>query len=334
MQTAAAPARKIEVPAHPRFKGFEAFAAREIFPRLAEKDAERRRVLRRVLLIVAATAVIIALLLVLAFAVLEMGTFMGLLAFGLAPAIIGGLTAIATAASFQSRFNEFLLTKTCEHLKLRYTGSKPTLPFSRFMEARLLPKHDECKFEDGADGVAPGVVFSAAEAMLIEKGKTDQGGDDDKEAWRGLLMEVPAPRPFAGRTIVLPERGAIDRFFDDRAAERIELGVGEIEKGLEIRTTDPAEARAVLTERVMRRLGELASRLGREKPALGLIESSILFAVETGRDRFPAPSIFDPIDEADYLDRVLADFAHLLELAEALHEALGARGGRSSPLSS
>lgn len=284
--------------------------------------------LRRVLLIVAATAVVIALLLVLAFVVLKMGTFMGLLAFGLAPAIIGGMTAIAQVGSFQSSFNEFLLAKTCEHLQLRYTGSNPTLAFARFMEARLLPKHDACKFEDGADGVAPDTVFSAAEATLIKKGKTDQGGDDDKEVWRGLLVEVPAPRPFAGRTIVLPERGAIDRLFDDRAAERIELGVGALEQGLEIRSTDADEARAVLTERVMRRLGELAGRLGRERPALGLFEGSVLFAVESERNRFPAPSIFDPIDQTDFLDRVLADFAHLLELAEALHDALGQRAGR------
>lgn len=323
MRTAARLPRKLELPAHPRFKGFQSFAEREIVPHLAEKEAERRAALRRAKLTGGATALIVALLPAVSIGVLEWGALFSMFAFGLVPAIVGGFLALLPLARFQSSIGDFLLAKTCAHLGLRHTGAAPALSLERFHAARLLPQYDSHHFEDGIEGDAPDLAFRAAEASITQSRSNSDGGPDEETAWRGLLVEVPAPRRFQGRTLVIPARGAVERFFDQRDAERISLGLGELEEGLEIRTTDPGEARAVLTERVMRRLAELARRLGRERPALALIDDSVLLAIASERDRFRAASAFAPVDAAPALERLAADIAQLLDLAEALGDALG-----------
>ena len=328
MRTAARLPRKLDLPAHPRFKGFQAFAEREIVPHLAEKEAERRAALRRAKLTGAATALIAALLLAVSIGVLEWGTVFSLFAFGLVPLIAGGILAVLPLARFQSSLGDFLLAKTCAHLGLRHTGTAPALSIERFREARLLPRHGSHRFEDGIEGHEPDLAFRAAEASITQSRSNSDGGSDEETVWRGLLVEVPTPRRFQGRTLVIPARGAVEQFFDKRDAERISLGLGALEDGIEIRTTDPGEARAVLTERVIRRLAELARRLGRERPALALIDDGVLLAIASERDRFRAGSAFAPLDAAPALERLAADIALLLDLAEALGDALGPRGDR------
>ncbi len=311
---------KHDLPAHPRFKGFEAFAARDIFPRLASMEDGRRRVVRRAKLISLAAAAVLAVLA--ALASLDIIGLFGLVALGILSALAAAFAAGWPLMSFASNVDAFLLGKACEHLKLRHTGDAPGLPLERFLEARLLPRHGQWKLEDGIECDEPGLSFAAAEATLTRSGTDSEGRAESETAWRGLLVAVPAPRPFAGRTLVIRARGAIEQFIDLRAAERIELGLPELEQGLEIRTTDAAEARAVLTERVMRRIVELARRLGPDAPALGLCEDSVLLAIESAKNRFRSGSVFQPFDTAEALGDLLADVALLLELAEALSDAL------------
>lgn len=331
----ASPPPRLEVPAHPRFAGFAAFAARELLPWLAAKEADRRRALRGAAFGAGIVAAFVAALQVFAFAVLGTEPLFNLVAFGAVPALMGGFAAQWPLRRFRADIKDHLLERICAQLGLRHTGDAPGLPFARFAEARLLPAHDDFALSDGIEtmegATAGGGAFTAAEAKLTER-SSDSDGDRTRTAWRGLLVAVPAPRPFTGRTIVIPERGRIERFFDSRAAERIELGMPDLERGIEIRTTDPAEARAALTATVMRSFADLARNLAPARAALALVEGDVLLAIETEVNRFEGGSVFQPLDGAGLLGRLLADFALLLQLAEALGGAVrGMPGARGSP---
>jgi len=342
MPTPVWPQQKLQLPAHPRFKRFDAFAAREIFPRLAELEAERRRVRRRALIIALGTVVIVPILVWLTSEYTDIHGFTGVVLFGVLPAIGGAVAASSTLLRFRVDLPDILLPKTCEHLGLRYTGTDSALPLHRFTEARLLPPFHDVKFWGGVESTGPDLVFTAAGTKLIPPPKpqdSDAAGfshDYGTTIWRGLLVAVQAPRWFRGRTLVIAKRGRMSRLFDrvsglfdDRADEErpksVELGLGEREAGLEILATDPAEARQILTESVTRRLVELLRQLGREQASLGFIEDSALLAIQTDGTLFYAGSPAKPLGRVEILEQLLADYALIFELAEAFRDALGPR---------
>lgn len=243
------PQIKLDVPAHPRFKGFEAFAAREIFPHIASREAERQKVARNAKTFgIAAAAIVAALLLLGLFGAADLS---GVVVLSIVTVLIAAFAGFWPLAGFASDFNDFLVARTCEHLKLRHTGADESVSLARFREAGFLPAHDKHRFEDGIACDDPGAAFSAAETRLIET-RSDSDGDSDHTVWRGLLMEIPMQRPFEGHTLVLPRGGKLQLVLDKRGVERIELGVSELDERLEIRTTNMAEARALLSIRFMR----------------------------------------------------------------------------------
>jgi hypothetical protein len=315
--------RKLTLPAHPRFKGFEAFAAREILPHIAKKEAERAKLLGFAKKTVIAVAVLMAGLA--ALAILGLLDMFGLLALAIVIALAAAFAAGWPLLSFASSFNEFLVAKTCEHLGLRHTGASSSLPIAHFTAARFLPAHDSYRFEDGMECEGSDLAFNAAETILSESQSDSDGSSSDTTVWRGMLMEVRVQRRFEGRTLVLPRGGKLQFALDKRDLERIQLGLGEIEDALEIRTTHPSEARAVLGARLMRRLADIAARPGSERAALGLAGGGVLVAIESDRDRFQGGSVFQPIDLTEQLGRIAADIALLLELAETVRDALGER---------
>jgi hypothetical protein len=130
---------RLDLPQHPRFKGFEAFAAREILPRLAEMEAERRRVVRRAKLVAIATAAIVLGLVVLG--VLEIIGIFGVIVPAILLTLLGVFLGGWPLMSFASNMGNFLLAKTCEHLGLRHTGANPSLPLERFRAAALRHAH-------------------------------------------------------------------------------------------------------------------------------------------------------------------------------------------------
>ncbi len=314
--------RHFDVPGHPRFAGFEAFARREIFPWLAEKETERRATVRRFRAVIAITVAVVALLQVLAFAVFEAHPAVAVIAFGAVPAFLGGGLAWMLLYMLRAKMKQFLLPKVCGQLKLRYTGASAEFPFAAFLATGMLPRHDRHSLEDGIESDEAGVLFHAAEARLSVRKTTKNGTGSYSVIWRGLLLAARPPRPFKGLTLVMPERSFMGRLFESRPAERIELGLGELEEDLEIRSTFPEEARMFLTERVMRRLAELARRLGPERPSLALMGEHVLLAIRTNKDRFEGGSLWRPMDDPARIEALLLELGHLFDVTAALGDAL------------
>lgn len=313
----------LALPDHPRFAGFGRFAEREIRPWLVEQDAARRKTVRLMVKIGAGTAALIAILLFLAFSVFAMHPAVALIVCGGVPAFLGGGAIWLVGFAFRTKLKGFLLSKVCGQLGLRYVGPSPAFPIAAFDAAGLFPRHDRRHLEDGMEGDERGMPFAVAEARISRRRSTSKSGSANYTVvWRGLVIACAAPREFRGLTLIMPERGFVDRLFGSAPAERITLGLPELEAGLEIRTTDRQEAKMVLVERVMRRLAELGRRLGRERPSLALAGEHVLLAVPSRADRFEGGSLFAPLDDPRRLEELLAEIALVLALAGELADAL------------
>jgi hypothetical protein len=326
--------RPIDVPAHPRFAGFAPFYQREILPWLIEKEAARRKAVRRATSIAVATIAVVAALQALMHGVVGMDTILAIILFGMVPGFLGGAGAWLLLTLFRAEMKGFLLPKVAERLKLEFKGASAAFPFDAFMGAGMLPRHARHQIEDVIASEEAGIVFEAAEARLQTRQSSKSGGSSYRTFWRGLLFAARTPRPFKGLTLVMPERGFVARIFESRPAERIALGLSALEAGLEIRSTLPEEARTVLTERVMRRLDELRRRLGSDRPSLALAGDRVLLAVRSKKDRFEGGSLFKPLDDPARIEALLLEFGDLFDLADALGHALKlerARAPQSPP---
>lgn len=315
-------ARPIDVPHHPRFAGFAPFYQREILPWLIEKEAARRKTVRRALTVLAVTIAVIAGLQALMHGVFGMSTMLAIILFGIVPAFLGGAGAWLMLTMFRAQMKGFLLPKVADRLKLDYTGPSPGFPFDAFMGSGMLPRHARHVLEDGIASEEAGILFEAAEARLQTRSTSKSGSSNYRTIWRGLLFAARTPRPFKGITLVMPERGFVARLFERDPGERITLGLGELEEGLEIRTTLPEEARMALTERVMRRLHELQRKLGSDRPSLALAGDRVLLAIRSKKDRFEGGSLFEPLDDPARIEALLLEFGDLFDLADALGQAL------------
>ena len=311
---------RIDIPDHPRFAGFEAFAAREIFPWLASEDASRKGALRRAAIVVGATIAVIFVLQLMGPDEVSDHRFVRSFLYFMLPAGLGGFLAYSVVSRYRSRIKNSLLTKICRQLGLAYTGEKPTLSLGPFDRAGMFPRYDREFVSDGIENAQSGIAFRAAEVRL--KRESSDSDTSDRTVWEGLLFAARPHRPFEGLTVVMPERSFIARLFGRRPAKRIELGLGELEAGFEIRSTDPEEARRILTERVMRKVGDLARLLSPERASLALAGEDVLLALRSGEDRFELGSMADPLDDPQRISTILRELALLFELADALDEAL------------
>ncbi|MCW5771015.1 MAG: DUF3137 domain-containing protein [Rhodospirillaceae bacterium] len=272
---------------------------------------------------IAITVVVIALLQVLAHFVFGMSPILAAIIFGAVPAFLGGGGAWLLLVMLRAEMKAFLLPKICERLKLRYTGPSPEFPFAAFGDSGLLPRCDRHTLEDGIENAETGIAFAAVEArLMVRKGTTKSGSPTYKVIWRGLLFAARLPRTLKGATLVMPARGFVARLFESRPAERIELGLGSLEAGLEIHTTHAEEARFVLTERVMRHLDAMGKKFGPDRPSLALLDHRVLLALRSKRDRFEGGSLFRPLDDPVRLEGLLFELADVFELADALGAAL------------
>ena len=323
----AANRRPLDLPVHPRFVGFEAYAQREIFPWLAGLEGERRNAVRRFRKILAITAAIIAVSLTVSLAVFGMNPGTAIVLFAGFPAFIGIGFAFILLHLLRLKMKAGLMPKVCAPLKLRYTGTSSDFPVADFVASGMIPHHDRYGFEDGIASEESGIAFAAAEATFSVR-RRSKGNDRYDPVWRGLLIAARVPRPFKGITLLMPPAGFVSRLFENRDADQITLGVGSAEDGLEIRSTSPEETRTVLTERVMRRLAELAARLGKEQPSLALKGNHVLLAIRSSRNRFEGGSLWKPMDDPARIENLLQELLLVFEVTEALGNAMRLERGR------
>lgn len=123
----------------------------------------------------------------------------------------------------------------------------------------FLPPHDDATCSDGFIGSYKEVRIQMTELTLKERKEKNR----TSVSFRGLLLELTFNKPFLGQTLVVPDRGVFSFMFQrcPSSMQRIELEDPEFEKCFEAYSTDPVEARYLLTTSFMERLLQLNQTL-------------------------------------------------------------------------
>lgn len=221
------------------------------------------------------------------------------------------------------------LAKECVlgHLGYSYDRKAEQFPFQRFEQLYLLPSRGNFRISDQIQGVLDGVGAEICKAEKIEKKRRKRssfrvGGFDLSGALRrsrasdrfvGGLIVADCPKPFRGRTVVLPNdlhpRNLFSGAFQN-IGERVELESDDFNSAFIVYSTDQVEARYLLTPTTMERLLRLRKPTVREL-SLGFDEGKVWIAFNDRRDWFPDPGVNGDAADPAYLDEMKKELDYI-----------------------
>ena len=213
-----------------------------------------------------------------------------------------------------------LTGKICDYFGFEFEPRGFDFPIDDF--AAVIPPHRRKQLEDRIAGRHDGTNFALCEARFMRR----SGGKDskDKEVFRGLLLAFELPEPFKGETVLTPDWGGAVNLLESwrQKGERVLLEGIEFEETFEVYSTDPLEARAILTPLFMERVMQLAEYLGsRKSVGLAFQGNRLLLAIRHVRteSRFEAGHVFSEIDNwPERAERVKDQIETVLGIVDVL----------------
>ena len=305
---------------HLELKGFSAFYETEILPKLARDEAGRalaQKKMYRALWIIC-----IAMVFAIAFAVYIHAALPVHVMLPITITVMGGIMSMGTASHFifkdiQSATKHNILSGICQFLGWSFQEHIQTPPlFETYVNLGLLPKRfTRSKFEDQISGTAHGVRFEFFEAHL-ENEQSSGKKTNSVTVFRGQLLSLEFNKAFAGRTVVLRDKGWLQGK-KKQGMKRVGLVDPVFEDIFEAYGTDQVEARYLLTPTFMQRLVDLENSVDGSKIRFGFVEGFLLIAVETG-NRYESGSMFEPLVNTGRTQKILDEIGVVYDVIDGV----------------
>lgn len=191
----------------------------------------------------------------------------------------------------------------------------------RHRDVGLVPAWDRSGYEDRVTGRRGAVDFELFEAHLEEKRTTTDSRGRTQTSWvtvfKGQCLRFDFHKTFYGRTLITRDAGFFNRFGGASGLQRASLEDPVFEKIFEVYTSDQVESRYLLTPDFMQKLVDLEGvfKGGRLKAAF---DGGEMFVTVQGGNLFEPGSMFKPLDSADRVEELLADFAAVFGLIDTV----------------
>lgn len=251
-------------------------------------------------------------------AALQFGFFTGLAGFGIAE-----LIKLPVLNKLKGGINGAI----ADALGLQFSAEvQPGDAFARAETFKLLPNHDNARFEDLWWGNIGNLAFSLHEAKLTEQ----RGGSKNRRTvtvFEGSLMLIAFARPFVGTTLV-ERSGRHQGFLMFGEREELELGGVQLrradmtdprfEDAFTVWSSDGVEARYLVHPDYIERLVAVEQAFAGQKIRALFHEGALLVILETG-NLFESGSLEASEDHA-LVERSIAQFTALADLATKLNE--------------
>lgn len=266
-------------------RDFESYYAREIGPALAGLETHRQKRMWLVIGLAILGAIGFGAVALLAQMDRSDGPI-ALAAFGVG---LGGLVSAGFVyLGLTNRYKQVLTGGVCAYLGFEYALGKFDFPLDRFKP--LLPFYQSAKLEDRIDGHVSGVDFALCEGKFSRR----------KAKWRALMLVYSFNKPFEGETTVVADTGwvgnALERIRQN--GKRVQLEDPRFEELFEVFSTDPVEARYLLTPCLMERIVELVGRLNNQRGvSMAFMDNRLFLTIRIGpaARRFEIGNVFRPV---------------------------------------
>ena len=269
--------------------GFDRAYRNEIAPHLDEMEARRRRRVKSFYLRIAGFAVIVAVLGGAVYTSELYRTHGYLMPVLLAVAILAGYFVISRPVTRQrAEVKDLVIGPVCAFLGDVHYECKPSRHEpdpDRFEDLGVVPSHSRARLEDRFIGRYRDTGFQMVEARLAS------GGKNKHTVFKGLLFDIEVPKPFAGRILMIGDKGAlvnkVSAFFKEKfgGLERLEFG-GAFEARYEVYTDRPEAARSLLSPGFQDTMVALAEAADRRALNAAMAEGRFLLALPHRKDLF------------------------------------------------
>ncbi len=302
------------------FKDFPRLFQDEIRPALLSREAERQAVVakaRQARYVGIALAVLGGLA----------GIFLVRHPFAAIAAAVVGLGYLYWGGRDVRRFSreakDLIVLPVVRRLGLAFTAEPGSVEsIYRHHEVGVVPSWDRANYEDRLTGRRDGVEFELFEAHLEERRTSSDSKGRTQTRWvtvfRGQCLRFEFSKRFYGRTLVTRDAGLFNRFGGGKGMSQAKLEDPVFEKIFEVYTTDQVESRYLLTPDLMQNLVDLEKAFhgGRLKACF---DGGEMFITLEGGNLFEPGSMFKPLDSVDRVRELLADFAAIFGILDAVN---------------
>lgn len=275
--------------------GFDRVYRNEIAPHLDELEAKRRRRVKSFYLRIAVTLAVAAAAggAVYAFRLYE-EYLTPVMLLGIAILAVGYFAISQPARQHREAVKDLVIAPICRFLgDLDYERKPKTrLPNpDRFEEIGVVPGHNRATLEDRFTGRYRDTGFHMVEARLRRRSRSSKGGNRSRTVFKGLLFDIEVPVPFAGRVLMIGDKGLLlnklSAFFKEKfgGLERLEFG-GAFEERYEVYSDNPEAARSLLAPGFQDTMVALAEAADRRALNAAMAEGRFLLALPHHRDLF------------------------------------------------
>ncbi|WP_418152000.1 DUF3137 domain-containing protein [Litorimonas sp. RW-G-Af-16] len=209
----------------------------------------------------------------------------------------------------------------CRYIGWRFSAEVSDIPqLTLWSHLGLLPggfvtgdknAGSRASFEDEMQGEAHGAQFRSLEVHLERRGKNSYN-----TVMRGQMMTITFPRKFLGKTVVLRDKGFLQRKTRGDM-KRVGLVDPVFERIFEAYSTDQVEARYLLTPDFMQKLVDLERSVNGSQIRFGFMQGQLLIVVETP-NRYEAGSMFEPLTKPEPTQKILDEIGAVYDVIDAV----------------
>ncbi|MFT4661665.1 MAG: hypothetical protein ACI8XB_001945 [Patiriisocius sp.] len=302
---------------------FSTFYNTELMPHLLELEEERKEIKNTLIF----PAVGIGILVVILIFILPN--------LGIQSLILAGITATGlwvwfkTKASkdYTAKFKTQIIGNILKYINPKFTYSPyGRLDRNEFVSTGIFNRQpDRYQGQDLISGKDDQTVFSFSEVNAQYYTKDHKGRRTLNTLFKGLMFKADFHKDFKNRTVILPDAG--EKYFGSvgRALQKLNFSRPDVvtmenvdfEKEFVVYSSDPQEARYLLSPSFMEKLLACKNRLNTDI-SLSFHRSSIYIAMPISKEFFE-PSIFSTIIDANKTELYFKDMEMVLEIIDELN---------------
>lgn len=203
--------------------------------------------------------------------------------------------------------------------KFEYAYRKE-LPENILSYSKIIKPYDAINTDDCFEGLYEEIPVEITEYTLYQKKQVHSNGQTrviNVKTGRGILFRAQMNKKFSGQTIVVKDRGLLNKLVHYKNMQRVGLESPEFEKAYEVYAEDQIEARYLLTAvmlEYMLKAKEIYSDI-----TFSFFNNEVLINIKTNKNFFECSSFFRTMLNKKRIGQNFSELYFLFGIIKTLH---------------